>query len=384
MVIGRSAMGTARVAWRVLLVVALLACGGGAPPITRPPVTTPVVITTGAALPQATVGVAYDVALQATGGTGEYAWQVVGGALPDSLTLSAGGRLSGMPAQAGTQTLSVKVVSGSVSNTTGLALTIVPPPLAITTAALPVATLGVSYQQFLDVSGGTGPVTWSMAGGALPAGISLSSAGILLGNATALGESSFRVRAERGTLSAERGYAMRVVAPPLAITPTTLPNAKVGEPYTVQLRGTGGVGGYLWSADSLPPGLTLSPSGLVDGTPTVAGTWQTTINVRSGTERFGITPSLTVDPAGFPSSVLVTMPGNVFVPLLVQLARGGTVTWRFGFTPHNVIFGGTPGAPADITITSDRDVARTFPTVGTFRYDCTIHPGMSGVVEVKP
>lgn len=384
MVTGRSTMGAARVAGRVLLVVALFGCGGGDTSVVRPPVTPPVVITTGAALPQATVGVAYDITLQATGGTGEYAWQVVGGTLPDSLTLSATGRLSGMPTQAGAVSLSVKVVSGSVSTTTALALTVVPPPLAITTPALPVATLGASYNQFLDVSGGSGPVTWSLASGALPPGISLSAAGIILGNATSLGESSFRVRAERGTLSAERSYALRVMAPPLAITPTTLPDAKVGQWYTVQMQGTGGVGGYTWSAESLPPGLTLSPSGLIDGTPATAGTWRTVITVQSGTERFGITPSLTVDPAGFPSSVLVTMPGNVFVPLLVQLARGGTVTWRFGPTPHNVIFGGTAGAPADIIITSDRDVARTFPTVGTFRYDCTIHPGMSGVVEVKP
>lgn len=377
-------MRTARVAGRVLFVVALLACGGGDANVVRPPVTPPVVIITGVSLPQATVGVAYDVALQATGGTGEYAWQIVGGALPDSLTLSAGGRLAGMPTQAGTLSLSVKVVSGSVSNTTVFALTVVSPPLAITTPALPVATLGVSYNQFLDVSGGSGPVTWSMAGGALPPGISLSAAGIILGNATALGESAFRVRAERGTLSAERGYALRVTAPPLAITPVSLPSAKVGERYTVQMQGAGGVGGYVWFADSIPPGLTLSPSGLLDGTPTAAGTWRMVITVQSGTDRLSITSSLTVDAAGFPSSVLVTMPGNVFVPLLVQLARGGTVTWRFGPTQHNVIFGSTPGAPADINITSDRDVARTFPTVGTFRYDCTIHPGMSGVVEVKP
>jgi plastocyanin len=59
------------------------------------------------------------------------------------------------------------------------------------------------------------------------------------------------------------------------------------------------------------------------------------------------------------------------------------VTWRFG-DAANVIFGAAAGAPADINITNDQDVSRTFPTLGTFRYDCTIHPGMSGVVEVKP
>jgi plastocyanin len=78
------------------------------------------------------------------------------------------------------------------------------------------------------------------------------------------------------------------------------------------------------------------------------------------------------------------MPANVFVPFLVQVARGATVTWRFGAAPHNAIFVPATGAPADIPIVSNVDVARTFPTPGTFRYDCTIHPGMNGVVEVKP
>ncbi len=378
-----------RAVWRsalvVALVVALSGCGGDEKAVV--PVTPPVVITTSAALPQATVGVPYDVSLTATGGTGTYSWELMGGTLPDSLTLTAAGRLSGMPLQVATQSLSVKVSSGSVTSTTGFTLTVVPPPLVIITSALSDATLGVSYNAFLDVSGGSGPVTWSLASGALPAGLSLMTSGVILGNPTALGDATIRVRAERGPLSAERGYTLRVLPPTLRIVTTALPNAKVGERYTVQLQAAGGVGGNAWSIDSgapLPAGLSLSPAGLVDGTPTAAGTTSVAITVRSGTQRVTAALSLTVDPAGFPSSVLVTMPGNVFVPLLVQLARGGTVTWRFGATPHNVIFGATAGAPADINITNDQDVSRTFPTLGTFRYDCTIHPGMSGVVEVKP
>ena len=161
-----------RAVWRsalvVALVVALSGCGGDEKAVV--PVTPPVVITTSAALPQATVGVPYDVSLAATGGTGTYSWELMGGTLPDSLTLTAAGRLSGMPLQVATQSLSVKVSSGSVTSTTGFTLTVVPPPLVITTTALSDATLGVSYNAFLDVSGGSGPVTWSLASGALPAG----------------------------------------------------------------------------------------------------------------------------------------------------------------------------------------------------------------------
>ncbi|MBK6458228.1 MAG: hypothetical protein IPF87_19455 [Gemmatimonadetes bacterium] len=122
-----------------------------------------------------------------------------------------------MPLQVATQLLSVKVSSGSVTSTTGFTLTVVPPPLVITTTALSDATLGVSYNAFLDVSGGSGPVTWSLASGALPAGLSLMTSGVILGNPTALGDATFRVRAERGPLSAERGYTLRVLPPTLRI-----------------------------------------------------------------------------------------------------------------------------------------------------------------------
>ena len=77
------------------------------------------------------------------------------------------------------------------------------------------------------------------------------------------------------------------------------------------------------------------------------------------------------------------MPGNVFVPFQVQLIRGGSVPWVCGATPHNVIVAATAGAPADINIVSDVTVSRMFPTIGNFRYDCTIHPGMSGTVDVR-
>lgn len=83
------------------------------------------------------------------------------------------------------------------------------------------------------------------------------------------------------------------------------------------------------------------------------------------------------------SSVTVSMPGLTFSPFRARLALGGTVRFEFPALAHNVIFNrSTSGAPADIAETSNTIVSRAFPTAGLFRYDCTLHPGMVGEVEV--
>ena len=73
------------------------------PTTTRPPATTttaapaaPLVVGTGS-LPEARVGEGYQVVLVASGGTPPYSWSLAGGTLPDGLSLSTSGVLSGVP-----------------------------------------------------------------------------------------------------------------------------------------------------------------------------------------------------------------------------------------------------------------------------------------------
>jgi len=80
---------------------------------------------------------------------------------------------------------------------------------------------------------------------------------------------------------------------------------------------------------------------------------------------------------------LVSMPGFSFVPFTLNIKVGGTVIFDFPAESHNVIFAKVPGAPPDIEETVNRQVARTFNVAGGFPYDCTIHPGMSGVIVVQ-
>ena len=80
---------------------------------------------------------------------------------------------------------------------------------------------------------------------------------------------------------------------------------------------------------------------------------------------------------------IVSMPGFSFVPFTTEIERGETVSFDFPAELHNVIFQQRTGAPQDIQATSNRIVARRFDVVGDFPYDCTLHPGMSGLVTVR-
>ena len=67
--------------------------------------------------------------------------------------------------------------------------------LVITSTTLPDATEFQAYSQQLQASGGTTPYTWSVSAGTLPAGITLSSQGLLSGTPSVSGAFSFTVQA---------------------------------------------------------------------------------------------------------------------------------------------------------------------------------------------
>jgi plastocyanin len=94
------------------------------------------------------------------------------------------------------------------------------------------------------------------------------------------------------------------------------------------------------------------------------------------------------NPTGGPPSPTATVqatPGIRFTPATVELTVGGTVTFEFGTVPHNVFFdNAAPGAPENITApTTSQAVTLTFPTAGQYRYNCHLHPGMAGTVNVR-
>jgi len=89
----------------------------------------------------------------------------------------------------------------------------------ITTTTLPSGTVGTAYSQTLAATGTT-PITWSVSGGSLPAGLSLSSAGVISGTPTASGTFNFTVMATN--IASNDTQALSIVINAAAVTTHTI------------------------------------------------------------------------------------------------------------------------------------------------------------------
>lgn len=154
---------------------------------------------------------------------------------------------------------------------------------------LPNGLVGTPYSQSITAQSGLAPFTFTVASGALPAGLSLSAAGLLSGTPTATGNASFTVAvADAGGVPGSRAYTLNISCPPIAITPGTLPDGQVGVAYAQTLTASGGAAPHAFTitVGELPDGLTLSGAGELTGTPTGAGAAVFTVRA---TDAFGCT-----------------------------------------------------------------------------------------------
>ena len=278
------------------------------------------VISTPSTLPAGQVNVVYSQSLAATGGTPPYtAWTVASGTLPPGLTISSAGLLGGAPTTAGLYTFTLQVTdTANATASTAFQLTINNPPLQIATPSpLPVGQANASYSQTLTAIGGTPPYTkWSTTSGALPAGLTLSAAGLLSGTPTNSGSYSFTVQVTDKTgASSSAPFQLTVSQGALVITTLSpLPTGRVNSNYSEALTATGGRPPYTWAANSGVPGLSFSPSGLWSGTPASAGVFSFTVQVADSAGSTLSAPfQLTISPST-PVAITTTSPlaaGNV-------------------------------------------------------------------------
>lgn len=263
-------------------VAASVACGDA----TFPALSAPAPLTIGGApdpAVDAVVGERFALTLEASGGEGQLAWAVASGALPPGLALSHDGgpsaRIAGSPTEEGQFHARVEVSDAFGGRAYVIICIIVGPrhhTLEITTASVAPGQYGQAYLQAIDARGGSGlGYEWSVIGGRLPAGLTLSNSGtptaLVYGVPTETGTIAARIRvADSLGATAARDFEFSITQPRLTVVTSTLARACPAstEPYSVQLRASGGTGtGFSWSLTSgaLPPGLSLAPSGLIWG-----------------------------------------------------------------------------------------------------------------------
>lgn len=93
------------------------------------------------------------------------------------------------------------------------------PAIVISPASLPALTVGVAVNQTLSGSGGSAPYVFTVTGGALPAGLSLSAGGVLTGTPTTPGSYSFTVTATDNLAAFNTATYSGVVAAGVPVSP---------------------------------------------------------------------------------------------------------------------------------------------------------------------
>lgn len=73
--------------------------------------------------------------------------------------------------------------------------------LSVTTTSLPAAVEGVAYSATLTAQGGTSPYSWKVASGQMPAGLTLSSAGVIGGIPSVSGDFNITVEVTDSAVS---------------------------------------------------------------------------------------------------------------------------------------------------------------------------------------
>jgi hypothetical protein len=327
--------------------------------------TAPLTITT-VSLPNGVVGVPYLETIAANGGATPYSWSLVAGALPDGLELDeSSGIVAGTPTTSGGYAFTVQVTDSSdpqksASQSFSVTIASASQDLVITTTGFGDGVVGLGYGAYVSAVGGTTPYTWSVVG-SLPPGLTLDPAtGQISGTPGTAGSYSFTIHLSDSSTPkklASAPFTIKVY-PPLQVATASLPTAVIGAPYAATIEVTGGLAPYGYSlvAGSLPPGLLLSSSGTISGTPSGAGgsygfSVQVTDSANpkqttSGNFFILVEETLAISTSSLPSGLV----GAWYSEMLVAVGGTPPCSWAVtaGALPPELALDGATGAVAGL------------------------------------
>jgi len=239
-------------------------------------------------------GAAYPpTALTNGGGVGPFTWVINSGNLPGGLSLSSLGSISGTISPAaipGTFNFTAKVTDSQGNSVVSGTLSLtVAPALTIPVTPLPTGVIGTLYTPTtLNATGGTPPYSnWTLTGGTnLPAGLTLSAAGVITGTPTGVGgTTNFTVQVkDAANFTATANFTINVNGSP-AITSANNKSFTTGAAGSFTVTTTGFPAPALTETVALPAGVSFKDNG--NGT----GTLSWTAAVASGSYSLSFTAS---------------------------------------------------------------------------------------------
>ena len=253
------------------------------------------------------------------------------------------------------------------------------PPLTVT-GVPSVGVVGAYYGASFAPTGGYGNGTYaySLASGTLPPGVTFVN-GAMTGIPTAAGTYTFSVQITNALIGAGASLPPLIatqsftvtIYPSLAITPPAASSGTVGVAYsqTFTASGGGGASTYTWAATGTPPpGLTLSATGVLGGTPTSAGTFTFNVSVTSQVPTLGsqtTSQAFSVAIAAVPALAITGSLGNGTVGLAYSATLGATGGYGTGTYTFSLASG---TLPPGITLSAGGTLSGTPTAAATYNF----------------
>lgn len=277
------------------------------------------------------LGVIISHSYEATGGRSPYTWSLASGSLPNGMTLSSAGTLSGTPTAIGDYTFTVRVTDANGKTGTRQSTIRILPGVSINTGTPPDGYVSDSYSHTVTATAGKGPYTYTATN--LPYGLTIgSTTGIISGTPEITGSKVVSVTVTDSVGSVDHGSLTIMVYTLPVVSNAPSNETETGALYTHNYTVIGGKGPYTWgiSSGTLPPGLTISSAGQISGRPTAAGNFTfvarvTDVNGKQGTRTSSVLVHAALDlNPGYPADAYI---GESFSHNLV--ASGGDLPYIY-------------------------------------------------------
>ncbi|HET6208820.1 MAG TPA: putative Ig domain-containing protein [Jatrophihabitans sp.] len=312
------------------------------------------------------VGDTVSLSLTASSGVPPFTWTATN--LPAGLAIAADGTITGSPTTVGAaRTVTATVTDAFLrTDSTTFTWTVVPQLVANQPADQSSTWHSAISTLTLTASGGSGSgYVWSDPSSTLPPGLSLSSGGAITGTPTAVGNYAVQVGVKDSANRTDTVSFNWVVSYPALTASQSNVSSTVATATSLTLAAAGGSGNYTWSdpTNSLAAaglGLSLTPAGLISGTPTVSRTYSISVLVTDSVASMSRTVNFTWTVVTLPT---VMSPGDqagtvgrpVNVPLTYNCTAAPCTITATNLPPGLSISGGAivGTLPASVTGNSD-------------------------------